>query len=73
MFVMYAEIIFLYYFNDLNGALMTSMAFCLVTFLGSLKATEFSEIWYGLGVVAGSFVGLTVAYMRLRWVEEASG
>ncbi len=70
LFVMYAEIIFLYYFNDLNGALMTSMAFCLVTFLGSLKATEFSEIWYGLGVVAGSFVGLTVAYMRLRWVER---
>lgn len=70
LFVMYAEIIFLYYFNDLNGALMTSMAFCLVTFLGSMKAREFSELWYGLGVVAGSFVGLTIAYMRLRWVEK---
>lgn len=70
LFVMYAEIIFLYYFNDLNGAIMTSMAFCLITFLGSLKSSELTEIWYGLGVVAGSFVGLTVAYMRLRWVER---
>lgn len=70
LFVMYAEIIFLYYFNDLNGAVMTSVAFCLITFLGSLKSRELSEIWYGLGVVAGSFVGLTVAYMRLRWVER---
>ena len=70
LFVMYAEIIFLYYFNDLNGAVMTSISFCLITFLGSIRSSELTEIWYGLGVVAGSFVGLTVAYMRLRWVEK---
>lgn len=70
LFVMYAEIIFLYYFNDMNGALLTSTAFCLITFLGSLKARELTEIWYGLGVVVGSYVGLTLAYIRLRWVEK---
>jgi len=70
LFVMYAEIIFLYYFNDLNGAILTSAAFCLITFLGSLKSRELTEIWFGLGVVAGSFTGLTIAYMRLRWVER---
>lgn len=70
LFVMYAEIIFLYYFNDLNGAVLTAVSFCLITFLGSLKSREMTEIWYGLGLVIGSYVGLTVAYIRLRWVER---
>ena len=70
LFVMYAEVIFLYYFNDLNGAVMTAVSFCLITFLGSLVSRNMTEIWYGMGLVAGSFVGLTVAYARLRWVER---
>ena len=70
LFVMYAEVIFLYYFNDLNGAVMTAVSFCLITFLGSLVSRNLTEIWYGMGLVAGSFVGLTVAYARLRWVER---
>ena len=70
LFVMYAEIIFLYYFNDLNGAVITAVCFCLITFLGSLISREMTELWYGLGLVVGSFVGLTIAYWRLRWVEK---
>lgn len=70
LFVMYAEIIFLYYFNDLNGAVLTAVSFCVITFLGSLVSRDLTEIWYGLGLVAGSFTGLTLAYMRLRWVER---
>jgi len=70
LFVMYAAIIFLYYFNDLTGSVLTSLTFCLVTFLGSLFATQLSEVWYGLGVVLGAAAGFTVAYFRLRWVEK---
>lgn len=70
LFLMYAEIIFLYYFNDLTGSVMTGFAFCAGTLIASAIATRFSDIWYGLGVVAGSFVGWTVAYLRLRWVEK---
>ena len=70
LFVMYAEVIFLYYFNDLNGAVMTAVSFCLITFLGSLVSRNMEEIWYGLGLVVGSFTGLTIAYARLRWVER---
>ena len=70
LFVMYAGIIFLYYFNDLNGALLAAMVFCLVTLVGSVKSSELAEIWYGLGVVVGSYAGFTVAYLRLRWVER---
>lgn len=70
LFVMYAEIIFLYYFNDMNGAILTTLSFCTMTFLGSCAARTLPEIWYGLGVVLGSAVGFCVAYSRIQWVER---
>ena len=70
LFLMYSEIIFLYYFNDLTGAALTAVSFCLVTFLGSLFATHLSELWYGIGLVMGAFTGWTVAYFRLRYMER---
>lgn len=69
LFIMYSAIIFLYYFNDLNGALITALTFCGTTFVCSIAATFLSEIWYGLGVVAGAFLGWCVAYHRLKWLE----
>ncbi len=70
LFLMYSGILFLYYFNDMAGAVLTTFMFCGTTFVGSVLATRLPEIWYGIGVVAGAFVGWTVAYMRLRWVEK---
>lgn len=70
LFQMYAEILFLYYFKDMWGAVFTAASFFLVTFLGALIATHLPEIWFGAGVLVGSFVGWCVGYMRLRWVER---
>ena len=70
LFLMYAQIIFLYYFEDLNGALITAVCFSLVTFLASLAATHMSHIFYGFGVWMGSSVGFTVAFARLKWMEK---
>lgn len=70
LFIMYSEIILLYYYNDLDGAVITSAAFCLVTFLVSIFATRLTPIWYGLGVIVGSLTGFIIAYLRLRWVEK---
>ncbi len=70
LFLMYAAILFLYYFNDMTGAVLTTAAFCLVTLVGSIFATRLSEIWYGIGVVLGAFTGWSVAFLRLRWVEK---
>ena len=70
LFLMFSAIMFLYYFDDRTGALLTAFCFCLFTFLGSLLSTHLSEIWYGLVVVVGAFVGWSVAYARLRWVEK---
>ena len=70
LFLMYSEIIFLYYFEDLNGALFTAVCFCLGTFLASLAAVNLSHIFYGTGIWIGSVIGFTVAYLRLRWLER---
>ncbi len=70
MFMMYAEMLYLFYFNDLNGALMTASVFCGVTFLGSLWSARLEDIWYGMGLVLGSLAGFIVGYFRLRWVEK---
>lgn len=70
LFLMYAAILFLYYYNDMTGSVLTAVSFCAVTFIGSLFAMQLSEIWYGIGVVLGAFAGWTVAYARLRWVER---
>lgn len=70
LFLLYAEIIFLYYFNDMTGAIWSAAGFCLITFAGSMVTKELSDIWYGMGFVLGSFTGFTIAYFRLRWVER---
>lgn len=70
LFLMYSEIIFLYYFEDLNGALLTAVSFCAGTFLASLVAVNLSHIFYGFGVWVGSTIGFVVAYARLWWMEH---
>ena len=70
LFIMYSAIIFLYYFNDLTGSVMTALSFFAGTLAGSIVATHFTEIWYGIGLVFGAFIGWSVAYVRLRWVEK---
>lgn len=70
MFLMYAAIIFMYYFNDLTGALMTSLLFWLATFVCSIVATQLPTIWYGLGLTLGALIGWVYVYFRLRWVER---
>lgn len=70
LFIMYSAMLFLYYFNDLNGALMVSALFCAIVFIGTLISVHLPYIWGGLGVFAGSVVGFIVAYIRLRWTER---
>jgi len=70
LFIMYAAIIFLYYYNDMRGAVMTTVGFCVTTLLFSIVATHFAPIWFGVGLVIGSFVGWSIAYFRLRKMEQ---
>ena len=70
LFVMYSEILFLYYFNDMYGALLTAVLFCGGTWLGSLFSSQLDVVWYGLGLIIGSLLGFSTAYFRLRHIEK---
>ena len=70
LFTMYGAMIFQYYYNDMTGAVMTSLTFCAGTLFGSIFATHLTPIWYGIGLVIGSMIGWTVAYHRLRMMEK---
>lgn len=70
LFIMYAAIIFLYYFNDMTGAVLTSLGFCAVAFLGSTVSSGLSPVWYGAGLTAGAFAGWCIAYSRLHLLEK---
>ena len=70
LFLFYAEIIFLYYFNDLTGAMLATIGSCSVTFVMSIVSYRWGYLWYGTGLVLGSLVGFTIGYLRLRWVER---
>lgn len=72
LFLMYSGIIFLYYFEDLDGALWTSAVFACVTFLVSLQAMLYAQPrWYGIGVFVGAICGWSIAYFRLRHCEQS--
>ena len=70
LFIMYAAIIFLYYFNDFKGAVLTALIFVLTTFVGAMISKELPPVWYGLGLVLGTFAGWCTAYFRLRKIER---
>lgn len=69
-FLMYSELLFLYYFNDLTGALANGLIFALVSIFGSIISANFDAAWYGAGFSAAGFLSFTYSYFRLRWIER---
>jgi uncharacterized membrane protein len=67
---MYPVFLFLYYFNDLNGALYTGCIFCLMTLASSICLLNTSPVWYGGGLTIGAFAGWTFSYFRLCRLEK---
>ncbi len=70
MFLMYALMLFLYYYNDLSGARNLAFIFLLGTFTGALLATHLTIIWYGVGLVFGALMAFIAGYFRLRHIEK---
>lgn len=70
LYLMYSAILYLYYFEDLNGSLLTALIFCVGTFIGAILGSNLQAIYYGIGPLVGGLCGWTFAYFRLRWVEN---
>jgi uncharacterized membrane protein len=70
IYIMYCNIIFLYYFADMNGAFFTSLLFFLGVLAGSIVASHLSIRWYGLGTLIGAWIGWTFSFFRIRYIER---
>lgn len=70
IFLMYCNIIFMFYFNDSKGAMLTSIVFCISVLVGSLFSIRFTESLYGLGAFFGAFIGWTFSFFRIQYVEK---
>ena len=70
IFLMYCNIIFMFYFNDNKSAKYTSLVFCLAVLLGSLISVRLTESFYGLGAFIGGFIGWTFSFFRLKYIEK---
>lgn len=70
IYIMYCNIIFLYYFADMNGAFLTSLFFFLGVLAGSMVASHLDIRWYGLGTLIGAWIGWTFSFFRIRYIER---
>lgn len=68
-FIMYAGLLFLYYFNDYYGALAASALFAGVTLLGSVLASRLTPYWYGSGFALGSLCAFILIFRRLLYIQ----
>lgn len=69
-YLMYAELLFLFYYDDLTGTVINGAIFAGVALTGSLITTQLPAIWYGAGFTAASFLAFTYSYFRLSWIEK---
>lgn len=70
VFVYYSSLLYLYYFNDLTGAMISSLLFFGIALVGSILSKHLPVIWYGSGFTFGSFVAFTYCYFRIQWLEK---
>lgn len=70
VFVMYCNIIYLYYFEDTVGSMLTGLIFLGVTFGCTIFASRLPVMFYGAGLFVGMLSGWIFSYLRLRHVER---
>ena len=71
VYMMYALLMFLNYYEDTRGALYTSLTFFTLTLLGSIGTMLFLPYaWQGLGLFLGGLGSWAVAFFRINWVRK---
>ncbi len=69
-FAMYALIIFLFYFDDRVGSMMTALVFCAGTAVCSIAATGLERPLAGFGLFGGAMLGWTAGFFRLVYIQK---
>jgi len=70
IFMMYGNLVYLYYFADMTGAAWTGTIFFVVTFIATLFSKDMMPNFWGLGAFIGMLAGWTFSFFRIRWIER---
>ncbi|MDF2610420.1 MAG: hypothetical protein K0R92_1894 [Lachnospiraceae bacterium] len=70
MYSMYFTIIFLYYFDDQTGALISTITFFAVSLILALIAVRLGTGYYPLPLLIGSIIAWIISFIRLRYYVE---
>ena len=70
VFMMYGNLVYLYYFSDMTGAAVTGVLFFGVTLIGSLYTRNLSTPFWGAGIFVGMIISWTYSFFRIRWIER---
>ncbi len=68
VFVSYAFVVMLYYFDDEKYAAISTGVFAVSVFLGAIFAKTLVPELYGVGVFIGSLCGFSVSILRLSYL-----
>ena len=70
IFSTYCNIIFLFYFDDNKGSLITSIIFVVMIFVSTMVSKNLSPELFGLGPLVGALFAWTFSYFRIRYLEK---
>lgn len=70
IFLMYCNVIYLFYFNDNTGAMLTSIIFFTSVLVGSFISIRLSEVLFGIGAFSGAFIGWSFSFLRIQYLER---
>ena len=70
MYIMYSTFCFCIILMILQVRLSHHFLFVLFTLIFSIISSKLDIIWYGAGLVLGSFIAWTYGYFRLKWLEK---
>ena len=69
-FIMYSGLLFLYYFNDYTGALVSTAVYASVSLVGSIFSSRLPVMWYGSGFGLAALCSFTIIFSRLIYIEK---
>ena len=69
-FLMYSNILFLQYFTDYTGTVITGLIFSGIGAIGAYISTNLPVAWYGSGFTVAALLAYAFSFLRMKKMEK---
>jgi hypothetical protein len=69
-FLMYSNILFLQYFTDYTGTVITGLIFSGIGAIGACISTNLPVAWYGSGFTVAALLAYAFSFLRMKKMEK---